>query len=763
MPKFTIFYSLANTTAFKSYLAVVILALSNLHLLNSAYAQERVYTYSSVIKVLPNRSLDVTETITVYVENKKIRHGIYRDFETTRVNQDNKKIKVDLQILEVKRNGVREKFHTRQQENKIRVFFGSKDKIVNKGIQTYAFRYITNNQINSYTNKDEFYWNASGNKWSMPVFRVEATIILPAQVKKKSITFNAYSGYTGVNKQDYISSFANNHTVKFALNKKYLAGNGLTIAIAWPKGFLDPASPVKTDLISTQTNSNSTLNKENNITINTSLEKEVKVATVENVPLNDQFETNQKFQNNSQDSTAKDTIVINSGSETELNKPQQNSINNVPELKPALQNTNSNLLYKVSSILIEKSSALSLNNVIALSGLFLLIFYFLLVRFYLKKNSNSQDPNNLEWNENIPGNLSPASIRYIYEMGYDDRTFAIALINIAVKGHIDIINNGKNYNIERREFSAADKLSSDESLLLNTLMENKSVIQLTSKNHLVIRDAMTKHQNLLEKDHKDKYFATNKKWFNFGIIIVGLILTTIAFSEYTIPKALMTFVIISGFVFVTFIQSYVLLKLFNFYKNFDIPLISNSLFYATIRKTKEAYIFAIFAIETGMIAYLLNFMDVISIVTITSAGFVCAIFSDYLISPNSEGKHIINQIDHLKDFITHGEMLKANAQYDSIQISQKISAFDNYLPYTIALGVETEWGDHYSLLFNRNDDSDTVLGYSPHWYHGSGWKENNTTGFCESLSSKFSFSAASAAKTPKHDFDTDTSYSGVKH
>jgi energy-converting hydrogenase Eha subunit E len=746
-----IHFKLFSSRFVLNIVSVLILLTSNYpSIISSVYAQERVYTYSSIIKVLPNRSLDVTETITVYVENKKIRHGIYRDFETSRINQDNKKVNVDLKIIEVKRNGVREKFHTRQQGNKIRVFFGSKDKIVSKGIQTYEFRFITNNQLNSYENRDEFYWNASGNKWSMPIFRVEATVILPPQVKKKTISYNAYSGYTGVNKQDYISSFSNNHTIKFALNKKYLAGNGLTIAISWPKGFIDPVSSMQSDSLITQNkaaSNNLTINKKTNITEQNTItdsRAEIINRSVESAPTN-----SSNTQIAQQDTTNKNILADKKIITEQIIKPK---IAEQP-----------NLFQKVISKIIEKSSLLTFNNLIGITGLIILIFYFLLVRLFLKKNSITVKNGTSDYSENIPNNLSPASIRYIYEMGYDDRTFAIALINIAVKGHIDIINNGKIYKIERRDFSAADKLSEDEALLLNTLMGNETAIQLISKNHRIIRDAMTKHHNLLEKDHKKKYFATNKKWFNLGVAIVGATLMTLAFTEYTLPKALLTFIIITVFTFASFILNYALLKLFDFYNNFEISFISNSTFFISMRNSKEAYLFAILAIESSMVIFLMSYLDMVNIITLYLASLVCAIFSDYLISPNSEGKNLINKIVNLKEFITHGELLDTDSKYDSIQISQKISAFDNYLPYTIALGVETEWGDHYSLMFNNNNNTDDLPGYSPHWYHGCGWKENNTTDFCESLSSNFSFSAASAAKKPQYDFENDHSQIGLKH
>jgi len=47
---------------------------------------------------------------------------------------------VNITIIGVKRNGVREQYHTRKQGDKIRVFFDSKTKSVSKGIHTYIIR-----------------------------------------------------------------------------------------------------------------------------------------------------------------------------------------------------------------------------------------------------------------------------------------------------------------------------------------------------------------------------------------------------------------------------------------------------------------------------------------------------------------------------------------------------------------------------------------------------------------------------------------------
>jgi len=600
----------------------------------------------------------------------------------------------------------------------------------------------------------------------VPIFRVEATVILPLRVKRKTISFNAYSGYSGVNKRDYVSSFTNNHTIKFALNRKYLAGNGLTIAVSWPQGLIDapPASIeivpevqlAEAEITTPAQDISDTPIPAPTVSINAS--KSENQTEVQEQELLDAVENEVSLSIDTLQEQKTSTEIItntNTNTNTTISKPESNK-NVVNSIIDFFKNS--------IATIITKSSALSFNNLIGLLGLILLLIYFLIIRLFLHYNKSTLNNNIIKDDVSITDNLSPASVRYIYEMGYDDRTFSIALINIAVKGHIDIINTDKGYKIERRDFSAAEELSCDEILLLNTLMGNESVILLSSKNYKVIREAMIKHQDLLEKNHKNKYFATNTKLFNSGIALVVLTGLAMAYIGSTPENALLTFILYSIFTLATYIMSFTLLSLLNFYAKFKIVPISNSTFYRSMEKSKEAYVFALIAIETGMILLFINYLDTINVLIIAAAGLISALFSDHLVSPNAEGQNLLNRIVNLKEFITHGEILQANTHYDTIQISQKISAFDNYLAYTIALGVESEWGDHYSLLFDKkNDGDDEILGYSPHWYHGRGWKENNTTGFCEFLSSKFALSAASAAKSPEYNYEIYKSQSNMKH
>jgi hypothetical protein len=65
-------------------LRLVIAAFVAVALPAAAHAEERIGRYSSDVRVQKDGALDVTETIEVNAEGVAIRHGIYRDFSTTR-------------------------------------------------------------------------------------------------------------------------------------------------------------------------------------------------------------------------------------------------------------------------------------------------------------------------------------------------------------------------------------------------------------------------------------------------------------------------------------------------------------------------------------------------------------------------------------------------------------------------------------------------------------------------------------------------------
>ena len=68
-------------------------------------AREVINSFASDIVLDKSGSMTVTETISVNAEGNRIRRGIFRDFPLTMKNADGRTIRVDFDVVSVKRDG----------------------------------------------------------------------------------------------------------------------------------------------------------------------------------------------------------------------------------------------------------------------------------------------------------------------------------------------------------------------------------------------------------------------------------------------------------------------------------------------------------------------------------------------------------------------------------------------------------------------------------------------------------------------------------
>ena len=157
---------------------------------------------------------------------------------------------------------------------------------------------------------------------------------------------------------------------------------------------------------------------------------------------------------------------------------------------------------KVESLLID-----NLGLLMALTALFLVAVY-LFYAWY--KVGRDPDPGVIFPHYVPPEGFSPASVRFIAEMGYDHRTFAAAVINLAVKGFLEIDNTGDDYNLVReRPAPDSSLLAPGEKALLTRLFAEDNALVLENENHRVLLEAMAAHSKALKRNYQKIYFYTN--------------------------------------------------------------------------------------------------------------------------------------------------------------------------------------------------------------------------------------------------------------
>ncbi|MCA9399149.1 MAG: DUF2207 domain-containing protein, partial [Candidatus Omnitrophica bacterium] len=205
----------------------------------TGWAREQIADFHSSIEVHYDSTMTVTETITVRAEGQKIRRGIYRDFPTKYKDRLGNQVVVGFEVKSVLRDGLSESYHIKAMSNGQRVYIGKENYFLPRGEYTYTLTYTTNRQLGFFEDHDELYWNVTGNDWDFPIKQASAVVSLPSDAAEKIIGVDAFTGrYSSVGK-DFVFRRDVFGNPAFVTTRTLSSGEGLTIAISWPKGYVE--------------------------------------------------------------------------------------------------------------------------------------------------------------------------------------------------------------------------------------------------------------------------------------------------------------------------------------------------------------------------------------------------------------------------------------------------------------------------------------------------------------------------------------------
>ena len=210
--------------------------MSLLLMMLSSGAQERILYYGVGITIEASGTIDVVEEIVVEAAGVDIRRGIFRTFPTRYNDRLGNRFTVDFEVVGVTRNGEPEPWFTENRRNGVVVNTGS-DELIGPGIHAYWINYRTTRQIGFFEDFDELYFNAIGGDWSFVIEKAEVNLFLPEGADV--VQMAAYMGFSGATGCDCLQTHSGNH-IAFKSNRPLMPGEQLTIAVAWPKGFVTP-------------------------------------------------------------------------------------------------------------------------------------------------------------------------------------------------------------------------------------------------------------------------------------------------------------------------------------------------------------------------------------------------------------------------------------------------------------------------------------------------------------------------------------------
>lgn len=360
------------------------------------------------------------------------------------------------------------------------------------------------------------------------------------------------------------------------------------------------------------------------------------------------------------------------------------------------------------------------------SALVILLFYYL-IAWYLYGRDPKQDVVIPQYEP--PKGFTPAALRYVLDMGYDDKVFAAAILNMAVKGFLAIKETaGKIFTLVKQGNFVGTLLPS-EKVIADNLFVYGSVVELRQQEY--IAKTVEKFKKELKNEFDKIYFVKNQQYVIFGIIFTIIVFAITVFQDPRLFPVVFFLGFFSVFLLVVFRNSLSL----NFIKaNFASKSFAKilRLIYSFIILVVMFYIFFYQIVLVNFSDYWLYFAFILLFLLING------LFLHLMKRPTFLGAQLINHIKGFKLFLEVAEKDRINFR-NPPQFTPEL--FEKYLPYALALNVEQQWCEQFSVILAKAN-------YQPTWYTGVYYGNFNTRSFSDSLSASFASAISASATAP---------------
>ena len=219
-----------------TFVRSVVALLIGLFLVLPVLAREEIRNFTSDLVLHTDGSVDVTETIDINAEGDEIRRGIYRDIPVVMLGSDGGKVRPQLEVTGVERDGNDEMFRVERMGNFQRIWIGNPDRFVTSGVHRYVIRYSMTRMARPFEDHDELYWNATGNYWIFPILIARATVTLPDGAVISALA--GYTGEVGSTEQAVSIKQTSDRSATFRASRSLGPGEGMTVAVAFNKGVI---------------------------------------------------------------------------------------------------------------------------------------------------------------------------------------------------------------------------------------------------------------------------------------------------------------------------------------------------------------------------------------------------------------------------------------------------------------------------------------------------------------------------------------------
>lgn len=346
-----------------------------------------------------------------------------------------------------------------------------------------------------------------------------------------------------------------------------------------------------------------------------------------------------------------------------------------------------------------------------------------------------------------PQDLSPAAMRYLLRMGYDNKTFSAAILDMAVRGYLTIQEQAGSYTLYKGPKDLRS-LSPDEQQIAAKLFDGRLELWLHQENHQTIRAGIVALEKWLKARESKIYFVTNSRY-----LIAPILLSIVIVFTHLLGighQAVLLGAFLSFWLTVWSIGVYGLLNaVFAAWKTvFRSRLAVRQ---EVVGRGKAVY-YSLFAIpflfgEVMGFFFLLKSTSLSLVLFVLASGCLHVLFLHLMKAPTFAGRRLMDQVEGFKMFLgaVDGDRL-----HRAVPPEQTPAVFEKFLPYALALDVEQDWAEKFSAILAGAGTApgSSPSAYTPSFYSGSSWNSFTGTSFASSFGSSLTSAISSSSSAP---------------
>jgi uncharacterized membrane protein YgcG len=316
-----------------------------------------------------------------------------------------------------------------------------------------------------------------------------------------------------------------------------------------------------------------------------------------------------------------------------------------------------------------------------------------------------------------PAGMSAAAVRYVDRMGFDDRCFAAAIVDLGVNGHLKMTGSGGNTLLERRD--GGREIARAERDTAHKLFGTNSSVMLHDANYERIGNAKDTLRDRLSHAYSGKLFTDNLAWSVLGFVLVIMVALAIAVATYTSIGGDRGATMVVGMLIPV------------------IPVMIGARTIAAARRGGANWMFPLVGVLMALVGLGIGLVILVQaagspfaalpgLVPSALAPFAILGFG-WLQAPTRAGRKVMDQIGGFRQYLGVAEEDRLEFLHPPEKTPE---LFERFLPYAIALDVENTWAKRFAGVLAAAGVGAAAGSALSTWHSGS---DNDPVAVAESL------------------------------